>query len=372
MQRRLSGLLFDTLALVGDESVAPLREFLVQIVPGSTLRDGLDRVLNARMGALIVFGDSPEVLEICSGGFHIDAEMTPQRLYELAKMDGAIVLDSAGTRIAWANVHLLPDPSAKTTETGTRHRTAERTARSLNVVVVSVSEEMGTITLYKGNERLPLESSDSLISRAIRMMAILERFKERLDEANASLEASEIADVVTVRDVAFVIQRAELVLRVKRDIAVVLDELGEQGRLLHLQFDELVVGVAEGQLLVIEDYLVDENTRAAVEVLDRVASILTEELMSLTRIVDAISPRGKALGLDDGVEARGIRLLRQVPQVSDELAVRLVAHFGSLHKLVRAPLRSFVEATDMTESDAELIKAEIARLAQSRILERLD
>jgi diadenylate cyclase len=231
---------------------------------------------------------------------------------------------------------------------------------------------MGTITLYRNDERLPLESTDSLISRAMRMISVLERFKERLDEVNASLEASEIEDVVTVRDVALVIQRAELVLRVRREIAAVLDELGEQGRLLHLQLDELSLGVGKGQLLVIEDYLLGANSLSTAEVLRRLGTISTEELMSLSRVVVALSPQDTMLGLEDSIEARGIRLLRQVTQVPSELVERLVAHFGSLHTLVRAPLGAFVEATGMSEADAAVIKAEIARLAQSKLAGRSD
>ncbi|MFM7224613.1 MAG: diadenylate cyclase [Actinomycetota bacterium] len=108
--------------------------------PGTPLREGIDRILQAKMGALIVVGDGPDVLGICSGGFLLDAEFTPQRLSELAKMDGAIILASDGSRVARANVHLVPDPDIPTSETGTRHRTAERVARQISVPVVTVSE----------------------------------------------------------------------------------------------------------------------------------------------------------------------------------------------------------------------------------------
>ena len=188
-----------------------LGQLLAQVVPGSPLREGLERILGAHMGALIVLGDGPEVLEICSGGFHIDTEMTPQRLSELAKMDGAMVLDREAKRIVWVNVHLIPDPSAFTIETGTRHRTAERVARCVGVPVVAVSEETGRITLYERDARRQLQPTDALVGRANHLLQTLDRFRARFDEVNGGLGASEVDDLVTVRDVATVLQRAEMV-----------------------------------------------------------------------------------------------------------------------------------------------------------------
>src|SRR6202165_3595336 len=150
------------------------------VAPGRPLREGLDRILQARMGALIVVGDGPDVLEICSGGFLLDAEFTPQRLSELAKMDGAIILAADTSRIARANVHLVPNPNVSTSETGTRHRTAERVARSLDVTVISASEDMGIISVYRHYQKPPLEATTRLLNRANQALQTLERYKSRL------------------------------------------------------------------------------------------------------------------------------------------------------------------------------------------------
>src|SRR5690242_2994655 len=138
-------------------------ESLAAVAPGRPLREGLDRILQANMGALIIVGDGPDVLAICSGGFLLDAEFSPQRLSELAKMDGAIILAPDASRIARANVHLVPNPNTPTTETGTRHRTAERVARSLDVMVISVSEDMSIIACYVGDQKHPLEPIPRLL-----------------------------------------------------------------------------------------------------------------------------------------------------------------------------------------------------------------
>ncbi len=151
------------------------------VAPGTPLREGIDRILQAKMGALIVVGDGPAVLNICSGGFLLDAEFTPQRLSELAKMDGAIILASDGTRVARANVHLVPDPDIPTNETGTRHRTAERVARQISVPVITVSEEMGVVSVhYQGNKQT-LDRTPRVLARADQALQILGRYKSRLD-----------------------------------------------------------------------------------------------------------------------------------------------------------------------------------------------
>src|SRR6187401_932236 len=160
---------------------AELLAALTVVAPGSALRAGLDRVLQAKMGGLVVVGDGPEVLNICSGGFLLDAAFSPQRLSELAKMDGAIILASDATRIARANVHLVPNPNVPTSETGTRHRTGERVARSIAVPVITVSEDQQVIAVYVGDEKHPLEPIPRLLNRANQALSTLERYRTRLD-----------------------------------------------------------------------------------------------------------------------------------------------------------------------------------------------
>jgi diadenylate cyclase len=286
-------------------------------------------------------------------------------------MDGAIVLDRPGERIAWANVHLVPDPTAPTNETGTRHRTAERVARCVAVQVVAVSEEMGTITLYRGATKRQLRSTDVLVGRANHLMQTLDRFKLRLDEVNGALTSSEIEDVVTVRDVATVLQRSEMVVRVADEISELLDELGEHGRLLRLQLAELTLGVREDRRLVIEDYLVAGSGVTCDEVLTRLAVLSTTELLGLEQLVEVLVPSdGEPWDLDGSLAPRGFRLLRRIPKLSVETVGHLVGHFGDLHRLVRAPVAELAEATGISEEQARLVKDGIARLVESTILDR--
>src|SRR3954454_10822355 len=240
----------DPLAGAGgySHSVAPRRSIalldaLAAVSPGQPLREGLDRILQAGMGALIVVADGPDVLNICSGGFLLDAAFSPQRLSELAKMDGAIILAPDASRIARANVHLVPNPNVPTSETGTRHRTAERVARSIAVPVISVSEDMAIIACYVGDEKHPLESIPRLLNRANQALQTLERYKSRLDEVSGALSELEVEDLVTLRDVVTVLQRTEMVRRIAEEIEGHIVELGVDGRLVRLQLEELMGGV---------------------------------------------------------------------------------------------------------------------------------
>jgi len=228
-----------------------LQAALASVAPGQPLREGLDRILKAGMGALIVIGDGPEVLNISSGGFLVNAAFSPQRLSELAKTDGAIVLTPDAGYIARANVHLVPNPNVPTEETGTRHRTAERVARSIGVPVLSVSEDMAVVTVYTKTARYQLEPIPSILSRCNQALQTLERYRNRLDEVSTNLTSLEVEDLVTLRDVVTLLQRAELVARISDEIERYLVELGTDGRLVRLQLRELMAGVEDERRLVV-------------------------------------------------------------------------------------------------------------------------
>jgi diadenylate cyclase len=350
-----------------------LDDLLVRVVPGSPLRDGLERIRRARMGALIVLGDGPEVLRICTGGFHVDVEMTAPRLSELAKMDGAIVLSRDARRIAWVNVHLIPDPFQPTVETGTRHRTAERVARTADVAVVAVSEETGTITLYRGADRRQLADSESLLARANHLLAMLERFKARYDESEALLRKAEQAGRVLVRDVASVLQRAETVVRVARSVGEVVAELGEEGQLLDLELTELVLDVFDGRQGVLRDYVgarkgprLDRSELEAV--LARLQALSTEDLLVLERVVSALglgSGRGVP-GLDEPIEGRALRVLASRLSLSSEVADRLAERFGGVEELRALSVERLCSAGGLPEDEAALLHGTLQRMATGR------
>ncbi len=340
------------------------------IAPGKPLREGLDRILQAGKGALIVIGDGPEVLNICSGGFLLDAAFSPQRLSELAKMDGAIILARDASRIARANVHLVPNPNVPTSETGTRHRTAERVARSIEVPVISVSEDMAVIAIYVGDEKHPLEPSARLLNRANQALQTLERYRSRLDAVAASLSALEVEDLVTLRDVVSVLQRTEMVRRIADEIEIDVIELGVDGRLIMLQLDELLGGVFEDGRQVVRDYVYEMPGWEVGEALTGLADYGTEELLDLKAIADMLHLPGDAIDLDRSVTPRGYRLLSKVPRLPDTVVDNIVRRFGNLQKIMRATTGELEQVEGVGATRARAIKEGLARLAETSILER--
>src|SRR5215218_3276960 len=343
---------------------------LAQAAPGTPLREGLDRIVKAKMGALVVVGDGPEVLSICSGGFLLDAAYSPQRLSELAKMDGAIIMAADASRIARANVHLVPNPHVPTSETGTRHRTAERVARSIPVPVTSVSEDQQVISVYVGAEKHPLEAIPRLLNRANQGLSTLERYKNRLDTVSASLSALEIEDLVTLRDVMTVLQRTEMVRRIAEEIEGHIVELGEDGRLVRLQLDELMGGVEDERRLVLGDYFEEDESWDLDEALRVLASMETDELLDLKASAGRLHLPGATLALDAGLSPRGLRLLSKVPRLPDDVTGRIVSHFGSLQKLLRASVEDLEQVEGVDEPRARAIKEALARLAETSLLDR--
>jgi diadenylate cyclase len=344
-------------------------EALGSIAPGQPLRDGLDRILQANMGALIVVGDGPDVLGICSGGFLLDAEFTPQRLSELAKMDGAIILAADASRIARANVHLVPSPNVPTTETGTRHRTAERVARSLEVPVVAVSEDMSRITLYRSDNKHPLESVARLIGRANQALQTLERYRDRLDTVTNALSALEVEDLVTVRDVVTVLQRAEMVRRIAEEVEGYIVELGSDGRLARLQLDELLAGVEDERRDVVRDYLPDDDPNLADDAMAALGTISTERLL-MPQTVARVLEVADSMDLDSSLQPRGYRLLARVPRLPASVINDIVARYGSLQKVMRATTDDLEALVGVEPGTARIVKEGLARLAESSILDR--
>ena len=344
-------------------------EALAFVAPGAPLREGLDRILQSKMGALVVVGDGPDVLNICSGGFLLDAAFSPQRLSELAKMDGAIILAPDATRIARANVHLVPNPNVPTSETGTRHRTAERVARSIDVTVVSVSEDQQVIAVYVGDEKHPLQPIPVLLNRANQALQTLERYRSRLDDVSSSLSALEVEDLVTVRDVVTVLQRTEMVRRIADELATDIVELGADGRLVRLQLDELLGGVDDERRLVIRDYFHEEQSWHLEEAMEALSDLGTEDLLDLRSLSSALHLPG-AVDLDASVQPRGYRLLARIPRLPDSIVDAIVDRFGSLQKIMRATIDDLDDVGGVGEARARSIKDGLARLAESSILDR--
>jgi diadenylate cyclase len=349
---------------------AAMRTTMTFVAPGTPLREGLERILRGRTGALIVIGHDRTVESISTGGFPLEVSFSATRLRELAKMDGAIILDKDATRILRAAVHLMPDPSIETDEAGTRHRTADRVARQTGLPVISVSQSMRIIALYVHSQRRVLEDPAEILSRANQALATLERYKLRLDEVSSALSALEIEDLVTVRDVAAVAQRLEMVTRIASEIEDYVLELGVEGRLLNLQLDELVTGVDLEREMVVRDYApLVRRSRSAGEVLGALARLSSFDLLDLAAVARALE-LGNGEHLDGALSPRGFRLLAKVPRLPGAVVDRLVEHFGTLQKLLAATTEDLQTVDGVGELRARSVREGLSRLAESSILER--
>lgn len=350
-------------------AIPDLRATLASLAPGTALREGLERIMRGRTGALIVIGYDRIVDSISTGGFALDVPFTATGLRELAKMDGAIILDSSATRVVRAAVHLMPDPSIPTTESGTRHRTAERVARQTGVPVISVSASMHTIALYLGEVRHVLEEPTVVVSRANQALQTLERYRTRLDEVSDALSALEVEDLVTVRDVTAVAQRLEMVRRISDEIETYVLELGSDGRLLSLQLNELVGGVDAERTLVVRDYLPAGSDERVDEVLAALAALDSQEVLDLGTVASALQI-GDGNLLDSSVSPHGYRLLARIPRLPGSVVERLITHFGTLQRLLGASHDDLQAVEGVGELRARGVRDGLSRLAESSILER--
>ncbi|MDR2347155.1 MAG: DNA integrity scanning diadenylate cyclase DisA [Bifidobacteriaceae bacterium] len=348
-----------------------LRSTLEAVAPGTELRDALERILAGRTGALIVLGFDPAVEALCSGGFELDVPFSATRLRELAKMDGAVILSSQAGKIVRAAVQLLPDPSIPTSESGTRHRTAERVAKQTGFPVISVSQSMNVAALYVNGLRHVLLDPEELSSRAKQALDTLESYRDKLDEVEASLAALEVEDLVSVRDVAAVAGRQEMVWRIGQEVAAVLAELGTEGRLLRLQFDELIAGVEAGRLLLVRDYAAGQDPAGdPAAALDRLATVGATALIEAEAVAGALGLLGDGADADTGVSPRGFRLLSRVPGLGRVQAERIVEHFGNLQAILGAPLEELMQVEGLRRDRARAIREGLSRIAETVTLER--
>lgn len=345
--------------------VHTMRDTLQRLAPGTPLRDGLDRIVRGHTGALIVLGDEENVTSICDGGFEFDVTFAATRLRELCKMDGAVVLSSDGERIKRANVQLIPSPSWPTQESGTRHRSAERTALQTGVPVIAVSESQNTITLYVEGMSHILEEPSTLLNRANQALGTMERYRDRLDQVNTRLHMAELHNYATVIDVVSVIQREEMLRRVGETIDTNVLELGREAKQIKIQLTELRGDNDRERGYIIADYLVTDGIpadEAIIEALEAVSGLDDKSLMKPSNIARILGLPPTEEALDEPVIPRGYRTLNRVPRVQKFLMDKLVGEFGNLHALTNASVEEISAVDGVGSLWARHITDGLARL----------
>ena len=350
-----------------------ITEILRMIAPGTPIRDGLENILRAKTGALLLITDDSDVIkQVVDGGFSINEEYTSSRLYELAKMDGAIVLSGDLKRILFANAQLIPSREIETRETGTRHRTAERTAKQTGELVISISQRRNIITVFKGNNRYILEDTDVVLNKANQGVQTLERYKKVFDNKLNTLNEYEFNDIVTLENVVIAIQRAEMVMRIAEEIQGQIYELGSDGRLVKMQLEEMIAGIEKEELLIVKDYLVPTKKKRTPEtVLDEISELQYEDLTKESNIA-------KLLGFENfdnydevAVYTRGYRILNKIPRMPSNIVENLISSFKSFQHILAADIESLDEVDGIGEVRARTIKQSLKRMQEQFVFDNV-
>ena len=349
-----------------------ITEILKLIAPGTPIRDGLENILRARTGALLLITDLSFPLKIVDGGFTINEEYTSSKLYELAKMDGAIVLSGDLKRILYANAQLIPSHEITTLETGTRHRTAERTAKQTGELVISISQRRSIITIFKGNDRYILENTEAVLNKANQAIQTLEKYKKVFDNKLNILNEYEFNDIVTLENVIVAIQRAEMVMKIVEEIQRQIYELGDDGRLVKMQLEELIGGLEKEEELIIKDYIVPTKKKRTVEKIIESLEELSYEDLSKETVIAKLLGYGNFDNYDEvAVYTKGYRILNKIPRMPSNIVENLVDSFKSFQHILAADIESLDEVDGIGEVRARTIKQSLKRMQEQFIFDNL-
>jgi len=326
---------------------------LTQLLPGEPLRIGVDLIADKKSGALIVIGSSTKLDKISSGGVDlINCEYSPEMLSELAKMDGAIIVDEFVTKILKANVHLNPSDALSTTQTGTRHRTAERTAEETGSTVITVSEESSLVKVFTNSETTELEEPSVILGRVNESLQSVDRTRRRFDDAVAELGELEIENSLSNQQVLEVIQRGELLTRLAKQVRSEALHLGGEAGLVLIQIDSLESGVTNTLNLVLKDHLPVKKYRSIVKAIDEISRQSYEQLNDIDYLGSVL---GK-LPLDDLSTSKGYRVLARLPNLPENLHDSIIQKFKTLPKLLSASPEKLYEIEGIGRGRAQQLR----------------
>ncbi|MBS3090784.1 DNA integrity scanning diadenylate cyclase DisA [Candidatus Pacearchaeota archaeon] len=335
------------------EDILPI---LKLVAPGTALSSAIIDITKAKKGALIIV-DTQNLQKIIEGGFRVNCRFTPQRLVELSKMDGAIILSKDMKKILYANTLLSPDIRIPTRETGTRHKAAERTAKQFKTIAIAVSERRNTITLYYENLRYSLKNSSEVLSRAIESLQLLEKHCEIFQDLLTNLNVLEFTNLATINDICLIIQRAEIILKISTMIRRYIVELGNEGVLLRIRLKELVKDIEKEEMLVIEDY-----SKLKARKTKNLFSVLSfEELLDINNILLALACKE-----EDTPLGKGSRLLSKA-KIEQQDILKLVKSFKNLNTIFESPTEKLAAVLN-NESKARKLQKDLIHMKEQVML----
>jgi diadenylate cyclase len=347
-----------------------LLQSLDMVAPGTPLREGIDNIIHARTGGLILIAEPEDVSYLFSGGIRLDIDYTPALLYQVAKMDGAIVLNGNATRITMANVQLMPDPTILSLETGTRHRTAERVSKQTDALVIAISQRREVVSLYVDGTKYILEDIPVVLAKANQALATLDKFRTRLDQVSTRLTALEFEAGTTLHDVLTVLQRSELVTRMAVEIERYIVELGSEGRLIEMQLEETMVGAAAEKSALVRDYLADDSDEVFAVALEEIGKLAHQDLLDFGRLAELLGYDRKLNTLDYPVSPRGYRVLGRIPRLPKLVVASIVGEFGGLDELLAASDSELEGVDGVGEIRAKDIREGLRRLQELNLVDR--
>jgi diadenylate cyclase len=340
------------------------------VAPGTALREGIDNILHARTGGMIVIADPDELAFMFSGGIKLDIDYTPALLYQVAKMDGAIALNANATKIAWANVQLTPDPTILSLETGTRHRTAERVSKQTEALVIAISQRREVVSLYVDGAKYILEDIPVVLAKANQALATLDKYRTRLDQVSTRLTALEFEGGATLHDVLTVLQRSELVMRMAVEIERYIVELGTEGRLIEMQLEETMVGTAADKAALVHDYLAEDSDEGFAAALEQISRLPHQDLLDFGRLAELLGYDRKLNTLDYPVSPRGFRILGRIPRLPKIVVAHIVRAFGGLDEMLAATDTELEAVEGVGEIRAKEIREGLRRLQEINLVDR--
>src|SRR5918999_178597 len=340
------------------------------VAPGTPLREGIDNIVHAQTGALILVARADEESFLFSGGIKLDVEYSPALLYQLAKMDGAIVLEPDSNRICSANVQLMPDPTILSMETGTRHRTAERVSKQTDALVIAISQRREVVSLYVDGAKYILEDIPVVLAKANQALATLDKYRTRLDQVSTRLTALEFEGGATLHDVLTVLQRSELVTRMAVEIERYIVELGTEGRLIEMQLEETMVGVAADKAALVHDYLAQDSDEAFASALEQIGRLPHQDLLDFGRLAEVLGYDRKLNTLDHPVSPRGYRILGRIPRLPKLVISAIVREFGGVDEILAAGDAELEAIDGVGDMRAKEIREGLRRLQEINLVDR--
>jgi diadenylate cyclase len=340
------------------------------VAPGGSLREGIDNIVHASTGGLIVVGDPGDISHMLSGGIQLDIDYTPAMLYQVAKMDGAIVLNPEATKILWANVQLMPDPTILSSETGTRHRTAERVSKQTDALVVAISQRRDVVSLYVEGTKYILQEIPAVLAKANQGLATLEKYRERLEQVSDRLTVLEFEGGGVLYDALTVLQRVELTTRMAVEVERYIVELGTEGRLIEMQLEETMVGVAADKSALIRDYSVEDSEGNLNTVLQSLARMPHEDVLDFGRLGELLGYDRKLNTLDFPVAPRGYRVMGRIPRIPKLVVQKIIQDLGGLEEVLASADEQLEAVDGVGPTRAKDIREGLRRLQEVDLVDR--